>query len=320
VAAEKLSQGKGAYTSVGVEYPKRSTGRRLALARWIVSRKNPLAARVAVNDMWMHHFGEPLVESVADFGLRSPRPLHADLLDWLAAEFMENGWSMKHLHRLMMTSQAYCRASSSDQVEMAENQRIDAENSTYWRANVQRVDAEVMRDSLLAVSGLLKTETGGPDLSPEEGETNFRRSLYFRHANDKQMSMLLIFDAANPSECYRRSPSIVPQQALVLVNSQLARRAAITLESELGNSHAGDLPDADFIRAAFGAVLTRFPTETELQVCQDFLRRQNANRAVATEVTGTLAPKDSGAARGSHPARVQLIHVLLNHNDFVAVR
>ena len=112
-AEAELEVSADSYTPLGTEHPRASTGRRLALARWITSRQNPLAARVAVNHVWMRHFGSPLVENVFDFGLRSPRPRHADLLDWLAVELMENDWSLKHLHRLILTSRTWRLASST---------------------------------------------------------------------------------------------------------------------------------------------------------------------------------------------------------------
>ena len=140
-------------------YATVSTGRRLALARWIVDRRNPLTARVAVNQIWMRHFGEPLVASTFDFGLRTPRPIHHELLDWLAVEFMESGWSMKHLHRLIVTSQAYQMQSAGGQAEVA-NARIDPDNHYLWRMNVKRMEAEVIRDTLLHLAGRLDTQHG----------------------------------------------------------------------------------------------------------------------------------------------------------------
>ena len=136
-ASKKLEEARTAldktdskYTAVGKNYPKTSTGRRLAFAKWITDPSNPLTARVAVNHIWMRHFGAPLVKNVFDFGLRSRRPVHADLLDWLAVELIEHDWSMKHIHRLIVSSNAYQRASSGDSELIAVNSERDADNRT----------------------------------------------------------------------------------------------------------------------------------------------------------------------------------------------
>ena len=123
-------------TPSNAPYSKISTGRRLALARWIVDRRNPLTARVAVNHVWARHFGEPLAASLYDFGLRTPRPEHQALLDWLAVEFMESGWSFKHLHKLIVTSQAY-RMRSSESGPDDPNVKIDPDNRYVWRTNLK---------------------------------------------------------------------------------------------------------------------------------------------------------------------------------------
>ncbi|SVE55241.1 uncharacterized protein METZ01_LOCUS508095, partial [marine metagenome] len=128
-------------------YPAASTGRRSALAKWIATKKNPLTARVAVNHVWLRHFGEPLVESVDDFGLRAKRPVQAELLDTLAADFMESGWSFRHLHRLITTSRAY-RLSSSTAKADPKTLAADPNNHYYWRMNTRRMEAQVVRDSL----------------------------------------------------------------------------------------------------------------------------------------------------------------------------
>ena len=210
------------YTSVGKSYPRTSTGRRLALAKWIASRKNPLTARVAINHIWTRHFGEPLVANTFDFGLRSPEPVFAELLDWLAVELMENQWSMKHIHRLIVTSNFFKRQSYADSTLHADNIDRDPDNQLLWKTNPRRLDAEIIRDSQFHVAGALDLTQGGADIDYAKGETSSRRSIYFRHAYEKQMTMLVLFDAAAPNECYRRSESIIPQQALTLANSKLS--------------------------------------------------------------------------------------------------
>lgn len=132
-------------------YASVSSGRRLALARWMTSRQNPLTARVAVNHVWMRHFGTPLVESVFDFGLRCKKPLHADLLDFLAADFIESGWSFKHLHRRIVTSDAY-RLNSSKRNADSRTLGADPENQYYWRADGRRMESQLLRDALLQLS------------------------------------------------------------------------------------------------------------------------------------------------------------------------
>jgi hypothetical protein len=287
-------------------YPAVSTGRRSALARWIVRRDNPLTARVAVNHIWLRHFGQPLVDPVTDFGRRTAPPPQQKLLDWLAVEFMESGWSMKHLHRLMATSQAYRLSSSTMGADDATIQ-ADPENQFYWRRRPTRMESEAIRDSLLHLAGVLNPALGGPTIDPKQEETVFRRSLYFNHSRDEQHAFLAMFDDADILGCYRRSESIVPQQALTLSNSKLsltmARRLAANLNAELG---AAD-EDA-FLRVAYETILCVEPTEEELAAC-----------SAALDETKTLLEQRN------HPqpdvrARENLVHALLNHNDFITIR
>jgi hypothetical protein len=320
-ARKKLDTPGQEYTPVGEEYPRQSTGRRLALARWITDPRHPLTARVAVNQIWMRHFGEPLVAEVFDFGLRSPRPANADLLDWLAAELVDSGWSMKHIHRLIVTSQAYRLASSGDERLVARNLAADPDNHLLWRAEVRRLDAEVIRDSLLAVAGKLDLTLGGPDIDFALGETVPRRSLYFRHAYEKQMKLLTLFDVASPTECYRRSESIVPQQALALANSAMGVSLARELAGDLRDEAAGD--PTSFVERAFLAVLSREPTDKELATCSEFLSHQTARLAETDKLSpigGTTEAPTPPASDPAQRARENLVHVLMNHNDFVTIR
>src|SRR5262249_33179522 len=143
-AAAKMPPALTFTQRVTESFPKNSSGRRLALARWITSKDNPLAARVAVNHIWLRHFGAPLVGTVFDFGKHGQPPTHPALLDWLAVEFMERGWSMKRMHRLIVTSTAYRMDSSSEPTAAA----LDPDNRWLWRMNVRRMEAETVRDSL----------------------------------------------------------------------------------------------------------------------------------------------------------------------------
>jgi len=217
---------------LGIEPP--STGRRLALAGWIGDRQNPLTARVAINHIWARHFGRPLVENVSDFGPRTSAPVQLALLDWLAVDFMEHGWSMKRTHRLIVTSTAYRMRSSTGNASAA-NLVADADNQFYWRMNSRRMEAETIRDSLLWLGGALDMTAGGPPLDPARGEDSARRSIYYRYSREDKMEFLTAFDAPAVEECYRRQESIVPQQALALENSAFAwdqaRRIARRLET-----------------------------------------------------------------------------------------
>ena len=334
------SQAEGeAYTSVGKAHPRTSTGRRLALSRWIADSNNPLTARVAVNHIWMRHFGEPLVSNVFDFGLRSPEPTHVDLLDWLAVELMEHDWSMKHVHRLIVTSRVYQLASSTDSAPHEANRQIDPDNRLLWRANVRRLDAEVIRDSMLHVASSLDLTPGGPEIEYAQGEIVPRRSIYIQHAYEKQMTMLTLFDAAGPNECYRRSRSIVPQQALTLANSALSHTESRKLARALWKQVAGEsatekqatekqatekqATERRFVNLAFRQMLARDATEAESQACRQFLARQAgmlAKPATLNDFGGTVTTTVDASPDPAMRARENLVHVLMNHNDFVTVR
>jgi hypothetical protein len=296
-------------------FPKTSSGRRSALARWIANRDNPLTARVAMNHVWLRHFDQAIVPSVFDFGRNGRPPSNPALLDWLAAEFMEHGWSMKHMHRLIVTSSAYRMASTPDDADLA----LDRDNKYLWRMPSRRLEAEAVRDAVFYVAGRLDLATGGPDVDHTLGMTVPRRSLYFQHAAEKEMEFLKLFDSATVTECYQRKESILPQQALALSNSDLvathARIAARALATK-----AGDDPTA-FTVAAFERVLSRPPTADETAACVDFLKEQTRRHAEAKDPPAPLDP--DGKAPASDPAlraRENLVQVLFNHNDFVTVR
>jgi hypothetical protein len=296
-------------------YSTTSTGRRLAFARWIADRDNPLTARVAMNHIWLRHFGQAIVPSVFDFG-RNGRPAsHPALLDWLAVEFMEHGWSMKHMHKLIVTSAAYRMASTPDDA----NLMLDGDNKYLWRMLSRRLEAELVRDSVFHVAGKLDLTMGGPDLDPNQGLTVPRRSLYFRHAAEKQMEFLKLFDAATVTECYQRKESILPQQALALSNSELTLKNSRILARALA-AKADDDAGA-FVVAAYERVLSRPPTPQEKEECVNFLKEQTERHAATR---GPAVPPDAdGKTAASDPAlhaRENLVHVLLNHNDFVTVR
>ncbi len=318
-ATEKVSQPGDQYTSIRAaqkaaegpdeteqsrhaSFPVASSGRRSALATWITRRDNPLTARVAVNHIWSRHFGQPLVESVFDFGRRSPAPPQQALLDWLAVELMENNWSQRHIHRLIVTSQTYRLATSGAAAGSHEHQ-IDPENQYYWRRTPVRMESQVIRDSLLHLAGALDLTLGGPSLAAQANGTDFRRSLYFKHSRDDANPFLSTFDDANILACYRRSESIVPQQALALANSKLALEMARRIPSTFGN-----LDDGAFVTVAFETLLCRLPTDQERAACSQTLADLLA------------AATDQNLPEPAQRARANLIHALLNHNDFITVR
>ncbi|GAB5442464.1 MAG: hypothetical protein Fues2KO_28130 [Fuerstiella sp.] len=290
-------------------YSPVSTGRRTALAKWMTDRKNPLTARVAVNHVWTRHFGEPLVDSMFDFGLRTKQPLHAELLDFLAAEFMENGWSFKHLHRLIVTSEAWQRQTSTREAD-PQTLASDPANRYYWRANTRRMESQIVRDSLLSLSGTLDPSIGGPSLDADKPST--RRSIYFKHSRDDQNQFLTMFDDADLLQCYRRSESIVPQQALALANSRVSMQMAETIAAKISSAEtqpsATSVSDS-FIRVAFFTLLARQPSPEELAACEQFCVE------LKRELDGEV-PADAILDR----VRTRLIHSLLNHNDFISIR
>jgi hypothetical protein len=225
---------------------------------------------------------------------------------------------MKHMHRLIVTSRAY----RMDSQASPDNAARDRDNRFLWRMNPRRVEGEVVRDSLLHVAGQLDLTMGGPDIDHHLGLTSRRRSLYFRHAAEKQMEFLTLFDAASVTECYRRSESIVPQQALALANSSLALAQARLLAHSL--SEKVDKSDAAaFIKAGFEQVLSRPPTDQESAACVQFLNEQAALLADGKKLTASAGAPASSVRSAADPvqrARENLIHVLMNHNDFVTIR
>lgn len=311
------------YPTLTPTYRPTSTGRRRALAAWIVGRDNPLTARVAVNHLWLRHFGRPLVANVYDFGRAGEPPTHPALLDWLAVELMDHNWSMKHLHRLLVTSDAYRRA--SDTKETSENMAIDRENRYWWRADVRRMEAEVVRDSLLSSAGVLDAKLGGKEVDNTLAMTSRRRGLYFTIYPEEGGSSPLtnLFDAPDPSECYRRTETHLPQQALALVNSSLAiemsRLAAGRLSSEIASEASNVSADAQprFVTMAFQQILTRDPTAAETIACLEFLKRQTALYPTSAP---TIAASSSGPS--SDPvqrARESLIRALYSHHDWITI-
>jgi len=289
-----------------ISFPVQSSGRRSALAKWITDRQNPLTARVAVNHIWSRHMGSPLVSTVFDFGRQGAHPTHPELLDWLASELIDSGWSMKHIHHLIVTSETY-RLSSSAVGRESESQ-IDGDNRYWWRRNANRLESQVVRDSILSLAGQLDLTRGGPSIPTAMQSKSNRRSLYFFHSNNERNLFLTMFDDATVNECYRRQESIVPQQALAMTNSRWVLDSIVPIADEVWRvasvEQSNSPPNDDrFIRLAFLTLAGFDASDDEISASRDALRawREQENTS------------DS-------QSRAYFIWALLNHNDFVTVR
>jgi len=267
---------KNAHTSsaqfCGLDRPKKKLQRRKALALWLTEPDHPLTARVMVNRVWHWHFGRGIVGTPNDFGRQGEEPTHPELLDWLASEFVSQGWSLKKLHRLILLSDTYQRSSEFSEA----NAKVDANNRYLWRMNRQRVDAETLRDAVLAVSGELNLKMGGrpviPKLSPEEYSVMWarnqwpealdprehtRRSVYLYVKRNFPLPMLSTFDAPDTSlSCSRRDNTTVAPQALTLMNGEFMVQQAKRLAA-LARQQPSPL---DFV---FERVLGRTPLANE---------------------------------------------------------
>jgi cytochrome c553 len=248
--------------------PFQSGSGRLELAQAIASPQNPLTARVWVNRVWMHHFGQPLVDSPSDFGLQTPRPLQHELLDFLADFLIKNGWRTKPLHELIMTSDAYRRDSRlGDDPAFREQLTADPNNTHLWRGNRQRLDFEQMRDTLLMVSGDLDpTMYGRPKVLTDE--SNHRRTIYAFVERQNIPAVVQTFDVATAdTSTARRVTTTVPQQALFAMNSQfmLGRSRALA-------GRVAALASVDPVGVLYEAVYGRRPSDDERQLANEFLR------------------------------------------------
>jgi hypothetical protein len=271
-----------------------SLGRRRALAGWIASAENPLTARVMVNRIWQHHFGNGLVKTTSDFGRAGAPPTHPKLLDWLAMEFIRNGWSIKKLHKIIMLSQAYQRSSKADNGKAA---IVDPGNELLWRQNLRRLEAEAMRDTILAISGNLNPKMGGrgffPHLSGEvlagqsrpgldweisSPEELGRRSLYAYVRRTMSVPMLDTFDYSNTTSPLSERPvTTVAPQALQLLNDEFMQQQAAALANRITDVAGDNL--ARFISRGFQLAIGREPTRRERQVAREFIARQEKNFA-----------------------------------------
>jgi len=285
----------------------RTSGRRLALAHWLSSPGNPLPARVMVNRIWHHHFGRGIVTTLDNFGKAGDAPTHPELLDWLAVEFVEHGWSVKHMHRLLMSSRAY-RLSS--EFGGGGNLNIDAANLYWWKFHPQRLEAEVVRDNILFASGSLNTKMLGPAVFPElsgevlasmdkgiwrkqkDGPEVWRRSVYVYRKRGLPLPFFEVFDLPDQNiTCARRTTSTVPTQALTLLNNEWVLNQARRMADRIATL-APSGPEAQ-LDLGYQIALSRLPTAEERRIGLEFLS------------THTLA---------------DFAHVMLNLNEFVYLR
>jgi Protein of unknown function (DUF1553)/Protein of unknown function (DUF1549)/Planctomycete cytochrome C len=253
---------------------------RLELAEAIVDPKNPLTARVFVNRVWLHHFGSPLVATPSDFGLRSDPPTHPELLDYLASRFMDEGWSIKKLHRWIMLSSTY-QQSSEDNPAYA---KIDPNNQLLWHMNRQRLEFEAMRDTLLAVAGKLDLTQGGHPVDITSTPFTSRRTVYGYIDRQNLPNIFRTFDLASPDTTNpRRFFTTVPQQALFLMNSPFVVEQARSLANRPDFKNAKT--DQEKLRLLYQITFQRDPTRGEMRLAEDFLNSQP--RSVAPENTAT---------------------------------
>jgi len=280
--AEKVEPGflqciTGKEEPAKIPYRDETSGRRLALAEWIASPQNPLTARVMVNRLWQYHFGEGLVRTPSDFGKNGSRSSHTELLDWLAMQFVEHKWSLKAMHKLMLTSNTYQQ--STQHPDWKKYSDIDPANELLWRMNWNRMEAEVLRDSVLSLSGRMSPERGGPGVlldapadvaegfeffkwfPSEQGEQR-RRTIYTFQRRSVVNPTLEVFDSANMnSSCPRRNATTVAPQALTMLNGDLVNREAPFFANRVAKE-AGPNPKAE-IELAFRLVLSRPPNSFE---------------------------------------------------------
>jgi hypothetical protein len=261
--------------------PPRSetAGRRATLARWVASADNPLTARVLVNRLWQHHFGRGLVPTPNDFGLRGERPTHPELLDWLATEFVARGWSIKQIHRLILLSATYQQSTAVS----AQARRIDPDNRLFSRMNRLRLEGEIIRDSLLAVSGRLNPAMGGPGVFPPvpaeaaqawkaspDPHDHVRRSVYVFARRNLRFPFLEAFDLPDSSlSCPKRERSTTATQALALLNASDVAEAAKALAARVT---AEATTDDERVVLAYRLALGRRPSATEMRLAREFLR------------------------------------------------
>jgi hypothetical protein len=314
-----------------------STGRRAALARWLTRPDHPLTARVLVNRLWQHHFGIGLVATANDFGAQGEPPTHPELLDWLAVEFVARGWSLKAMHRLMVTSATYCQTSRVDRDDPEQSRALtkDRDNKLCWHARRHRLEGETLRDALLHLSGELTPRMFGPSARPKLPDENARygwkpdpraadqnrRSIYVFAKRNLRYPLFDAFDLPDlHNSCARRTTTTTAPQALMLFNGEFTLECARRWSGQL----LARFPAADralvarAVRDAWG----RQATAEEIDLGLKFLGSQAAQVRMSgvgpeslTLPVGTLP--DSELARAA--AVVDFCHALCNANEFLYV-
>jgi hypothetical protein len=263
----------------------RTSGRRLAMAEWLTSPDNPLPARVIVNRIWQHHFGKGIVPTLDNFGKMGEQPTNPQLLDWLAVDFMNKGWSIKQVQRRIMTSEAYQMASEYSDAASA---KIDPEDTYLWRYRIQRLEGEIIRDNIMSAAGSIDLTMGGPAIFPhvdesfiktlfrgiyrnqDDGPNVWRRSLYIYQKRTLPSPMLQAFDLPDMSQSFgARYVSTVPTQALQLMNDDFVLNQA-QLFADRVKKEAGD-DVARQVDLAYRIALTRSPTQRELSLATDMI-------------------------------------------------
>jgi cytochrome c553 len=288
---------------------KQGSGR-LELANAIADKSNPLTARVMVNRIWQHHFGRGLVRTTSNFGMLGEPPTHPELLDYLASRFVEQGWSIKAMHREIMLSATYQMSSSVNR----KSEEIDADDRLLWRMPRQRLDVEAWRDAMLAVAGKLDTSIGGPSVSLSAPDNN-RRTFYAAVSRHELDSMLRLFDFPDPNATTdARMTTTVPLQQLFVLNSDFMVRQAKALAARLTATPGED--DEARIQHAFMLVFSRPPQPREMALGLAFLRSPRSPASPALATTGSAPP----SAPGSRLTRwEEYAQVLLSANEFMYV-
>ena len=297
----------------------KTTGHRLAFANWLTFPEHPLTARVLVNRIWAHHFGEGIVPTLDNFGKSGAAVTNQPLLDWLSSEFVRQGWSIKAIHRLIMTSTAYRQSSRA----RAEGLRVDPDNKLLWRMNTRRLEAEIVRDTMLAVSGTLDLKMYGEpvknekkpsgEIIPADDTSGGRRSIYLMVRRSAPQSFLNVFDApVMVTNSTHRSTSTTASQALALMNSEFvssqAEHFAGRVLKEMPPSEGQvKLADPNFVEYAFRLALARRPSPSELDMMLTFIQNQK----------GYYRGEDAEPlALRVHP---DLCQALLSSNEFVYI-
>lgn len=255
--------------------------RRQVFLKWLTAPDNPLFARVAVNRLWQWHFGEGIVPTASDFGFNGEPPTNPQLLDWLASEFVARKYSMKQMHRLIVTSETYRRNSAASAELLSANQAIDPKNKYLWRYPLRRMDAEALRDAVLYAAGDLDTDVGGKSFRaegieerrggslPKTGnydERRNRRGIYMGRGHHSSMNMmpdfLEVFNAEDGQQpCARREHTVTAPQVLLMFNSELTSEASKKLAQRLRTEASGDLASA--VEQGFKIALSRLPSAAE---------------------------------------------------------